>query len=225
MLGRTPRVIWGAIAAGAAVATLAIAASPAAATTDRVDYSDQANPICISTTKQIEQLYESFEAQLERLDPPRAKNRKQARRQARKRAHRFERLYEQLPNKVIALYKAELEQLKAVAPPPGYEDTVATWLANRGEIFSLYEQYLRIERELDGPLVDRGKDGKRPSRKAIKRAQKRYENLYEREERIEERIANDLEVNLELGTKLGAAYCVTGADGEIDVIDLDDWDD
>jgi hypothetical protein len=226
VLGGTPRLFWGAIAAGAAVATLAIAASPAAATTDRVDYSDQANPICISTSKQIEQLYESFEAQLERLDEPhRAKNRRQARRQARKLGRRFDRLYEQLPIKVIALYRIELQQLNAIAPPPGYEDSVARWLANRSEIFSLYEQYLQIDRELEGPLVDRGKGGKRPSRKAIKRAQKRYDKLYEREEQIEGRIANDLEVDLELGTKLGAAYCVTGADGEIDVIDVDDWDD
>jgi hypothetical protein len=225
VLGGTPRLIWGAIAAGAAAVALALIAAPARATTDRVDYSDQANPICISTTKQIEQLYESFEVQLERLEPERAKNRKQARRQGRKLVRRFERLYEQLPLKIIALYKVELEQLKAIAPPPGYEDTVARWITNRAEVFSLYEQYLQVERELDGPLVDRGKDGKRPSRKSIKRAGKRRANLDRLEEQIEEKLLNDSEVDLELGAKLGAAYCVTSADGEITVIDLDDWDD
>jgi hypothetical protein len=216
-----PKLFWGAIATSVAMATLAIVASPAAATTDRVDYSDQANPICASTNKQYTQVYESFEAQLDRLEGHRVKNRKQAR----KRSRRFERLYEQLPFQIIALYKAELEQLKAIVPPPGYEDTVTRWLGTRGEIAALYEQYLQIDQQLEGPLVESGKGGKRPSRKAIKRAQKRRAKLYEREDQIEEQLLNDSEVDLELGSKLGAAYCVTGADGEIALVTLDDWDD
>jgi hypothetical protein len=209
------------IATGVAIAALAIAASPAAATTDRIDYSDQANPICASTNKQYDQVYESFEAQLDRLDGRRSKNRKQAR----KRVRQFERLYEQLPFQIIALYKSELEQLKAIAPPPGYEDTVTRWLGTRGEIAALYEQYLQIDQQLEGPLLEPRKDGKRPSRKAIKRAQKRRSNLYRLEDRIEEQLLNDSEVDLELGSKLGAAYCVTGADGEIALVTIDDWSD
>jgi hypothetical protein len=215
-----PRRFWGAIAAGAAMAALAITASPAAATTDRVDYSDQANPICASTNKQYDQVYENFEAALERLDQ-RAKNRKQAR----KRVRQFERLYEQIPLQILALYKAELEQLKAISPPPGYEDTVGRWLGTRGEIATLYEQYLQIDQQLEGPLVEPGKHGKRPSRKAIKRAQKRRVNLHRQEDQIEEQLLNDSEVDLELGAKMGAAYCVTGADGEIATNLLDDWSD
>jgi hypothetical protein len=210
-----PRFVWGGIATGVAAAALALTAAPALATTDRVDYSDQANPICASTNKQIEQAYDSFEAALERLDNVHPKNRKQARREARKRGRLFERLYEELPFKVLALYQSELEQLKAISPPPGYEDTVARWLGTRGEIATLYGQYLQIDRELEGPLVDSGKGGKKPSRKAIKRAQKRRGNLHRLEDQIEERLFNDYEVDLELGAKMGAAYCVTGADGEI----------
>jgi hypothetical protein len=221
VLGGTPRLMWGMIATGVAIASLAIAASPAAATTDRIDYSDQANPICASTNKQYDQVYESFEAQLDRLDGRRSKNRKQAR----KRVRQFERLYEQLPFQIIALYKSELEQLKAIAPPPGYEDTVTRWLGTRGEIAALYEQYLQIDQQLEGPLLEPRKDGKRPSRKAIKRAQKRRSNLYRLEDRIEEQLLNDSEVDLELGSKLGAAYCVTGADGEIALVTIDDWSD
>jgi hypothetical protein len=221
VLGGTPRLMWGMIATGVAIAALAIAASPAAATTDRIDYSDQANPICASTNKQYDQVYESFEAQLDRLDGRRSKNRKQAR----KRVRQFERLYEQLPFQIIALYKSELEQLKAIAPPPGYEDTVTRWLGTRGEIAALYEQYLQIDQQLEGPLLEPRKDGKRPSRKAIKRAQKRRSNLYRLEDRIEEQLLNDSEVDLELGSKLGAAYCVTGADGEIALVTIDDWSD
>jgi hypothetical protein len=53
-----PRLVWGAIATGVGVAALALIAAPAHATTDRVDYSDQANPICISANKQTVQVYE-----------------------------------------------------------------------------------------------------------------------------------------------------------------------
>jgi DNA repair ATPase RecN len=211
----------GVLAACVAAGVFAIAAARADATTDRVDYSDQANPICASTNKQYVQLYESFEAAIERLDNRRVKNRKQARKLNRK----VERLYEQLPFQIIALYKAELEQLRAIAPPPGYEDTVARWLGTRTEIAALYDQYLQIEQELEGSIVDSGKSGKRPSRKAVKRAQKRRENLRRLEDRIEEQFLTDSEVDLELGAKMGAAYCVTGADGEIAVNFLDDWDD
>jgi hypothetical protein len=221
VFGGMPMLVCGAIATGVAMVALAIAASPAAATTDRVDYSDQANPICASTNKQYAQLYESVEAALERLDGRRPKSRKQARKLVRQ----FERLYEQLPFQIVALYKAELEQLKAISPPPGYEDTVARWLGSRGEIAALYEQYLLIDQQLEGPLVETGKSGKRPSRKAIKRAQKRRTNLHRREDQIEEQLLNDSEVDLELGSKMGAAYCVTGADGEIALVTLDDWDD
>lgn len=221
MLGGMPRVIWGAIGACAAMAALAISASPAAATTDRVDYSDQANPICASTNKQYEQVYEDFEAQLDRLEGRPSKNRKQAR----KRVRKFERIYEQLPFRILALYKAELEQLKAIAPPPGYEDTVARWLGTRGDIAALYERYLQIDQELEGPLVEPGKNGKKPSRKAIKRAQKRRTTLHRLEDQIEEQFLNDSEVDLELGAKMGAAYCVTSADGEIAQNFLEDWGD
>jgi hypothetical protein len=219
-----PRFVWGTIATGVATAALALTAAPAGATTDRLDYSDQANPICASTNKQIEQAYVAIEAALERLDNGHPKNRKQARRQAHKRARLFERLYEELPFQILALYKSELEQLKAISPPPGYEDTVARWLGTRGEIATLYEQYLQIERELEGPPVDSGEGTKRPSRKAIKRAQKRRANLHRLEDQIDERLLNDFEVDLELASKMGAAYCVTGADGEIATVVFDEGD-
>jgi hypothetical protein len=224
VLGGMPRFIWGAIAIGVALVALALSAAPADATTDRVDYSDQANPICASTNKQIQQTYEAFEAALERLDNGRPKNRKQARRQARKRDRLYERLYEELPLQVLALYKSELEQLKAISPPPGYEDTVARWLGTRGEIATLYEQYLQIDRELEGPLVDSGKRGKRPSMKAIKRAQKRRANLHRLEDQIDDRLLTDFEIDLELASKMGAAYCVTGADGEIATVVFEEGD-
>src|SRR5882724_8102584 len=104
----------GGIAIGGGLIALAIVASPALATTDRVDYSDQANPICASSNAQYEQLYESFDQEEERLYDVRTKSRKQA--------HRIQRRLDQLDNefpfKILAIYQSELNQLKAIAPPP-----------------------------------------------------------------------------------------------------------
>jgi len=203
-------MLRGGIAIGGSLVVLAFAASPAFATTDRVDYSDQANPICASSNAQYEQLYESFEQELKRLESVHPKNRKQARRFSK----RFGKLYDELPFKILAIYQAELDQLKSIAPPPGYEETVASWLANRQQILTLYQQYLQIEQEEDNGF---GTLHKRPSRKAIKRRQKRRDNLERLSDQIEEQFVTDSKIDLELGAKLGAAYCVTGATGSLAV--------
>jgi hypothetical protein len=198
----------GGIAIGGGLITLAIAASPALATTDRVDYSDHANPICASSNAQYEQLYESFEQEEERLYDARTKNRKQARRIQR----RLEQLDDGFPFKILAIYQSELNQLKAIAPPPGYEGTVANWLANRQQIVTLYQQYVQIEQQEERGSLN---FHKRPSRKAIKRRQKRRENLERMSVQIEEQLLTDAKINLELGSRMGAAYCVTGATGQL----------
>jgi hypothetical protein len=188
-----------------AMAALAIVAVPAGATTDRVDYSDQANPICASANKQVVQAYEFVAAETDRLEGLHPKNKKKARR-IRKRA---ERLYDQLPFQFLAIYRGELEQLKAIAAPPGYEATVARWLGAREQIAALYEQYLQIESALDS-IEFAGK-----SRKAIKRALKRERNLTRLEDQIDDQLFAAFDLDLELGAKMGAAYCVTAATGDI----------
>jgi hypothetical protein len=201
--------MWrGGIAIGGSMIALAIAASPAFATTDRVDYSDKANPICASSNAQVEQLYESTEAEIDRLDSLRPKSRKKARRLR----DRSEQLYDGLPFQIVAVYQAELDQLKSIAPPPGYEGTVASWLANRQQIVTLYQQYLQIEQKRDGFF---GNFRKRPSRQTIKRRLKRLNNLERQSTQIEEQLLTDSKVDLELGSRMGAAYCVTGATGEL----------
>ncbi len=185
---------------------LAMSAGPAFATTDRLDYADQANPICKSSNKQIDDLYEATEAEVDRLYDLRPKNRKKARR-IRRRADQLE---EQLPFQFVAIYQAELDSLKALAAPPGYESTVAAWLGTRQRIATLYQQYLQIEQELENGLDFRGK-----SRKAIKRLVKREHNLYRLENQIIDQFLVESEADLELGTRMGAAYCVTGATGNL----------
>jgi DNA repair exonuclease SbcCD ATPase subunit len=197
----------GIVAAGGCLVVLALTAGPAFATTDRLDYADQANPICKASNKQIEDLYEATEAEIDRLYDVRAKNRKQARR-LRKRAEQLE---EQLPFQIVALYKAELDSLKALAAPPGYESTVAAWLGTRQRIATLYDQYLQVEQELENGFGNfRGK-----SKKAIKRLQKREHNLYRLEDQIIDQFYIEYEADIELGTRMGAAYCVTGATGQL----------
>jgi hypothetical protein len=207
----------GIIAVGGSLIALALAASPALATTDRLDYADQANPICKSSNKQAEDLYESTEAEIDRLENLRPKNRKQARRIW----AREEQLYEQLPFQTQALYQAELDQLKALAAPPGYENTVATWLGARQEISTLYLQIIQIDQQEE----HLGDIRKRPSRKAIKRRHKRYQALERLYNAAVDRILIVAEVDLELGTRMGAAYCVTGATGQLPASIADpDWD-
>jgi len=57
----------GIAAVGGCLIALGIAAAPALGTTDRLDYADQANPICKSSNKQIDDLYEATEAEVDRL--------------------------------------------------------------------------------------------------------------------------------------------------------------
>ena len=206
----------GLLAFAGVVAALAVTAAPAVATTDRIDYSDQANPICASTHRQVLQLYESIEAEAARLDNLHPKSRKKSRQIYK----RIGRLYEEFPLRYIALFRAELDQLKAIAPPPGYEGDVARWLATREELVTLYLQYTQIELQLEnGPGVRRP-----PTRKEVKRRAKRRANLESLEEQIDQKLLTDSETDLELGAKLGAAYCVTGADGVIAVTFSDSGD-
>jgi hypothetical protein len=183
-----------------------------------LDYADQANPICKSSNKQAEDLYESSEAEIERIENLRPKNRKQARRLS----NRADQLYEQLPFQTQALYQAELDQLKALAAPPGYENTVATWLGTRQEISTLYLQVIQIEQREEQGF---GRLPRHPSRKALKRRHKRYEALERLYDAAIDRFLIIAEVDLELGTRMGAAYCVTGATGGLPASIADpDWD-
>jgi hypothetical protein len=197
----------GIAAVGGSLIAMAIAASPAVATTDRLDYADHANPVCASSNAQVERLYESTEAEIERLDDLRPNSRKKSRRLR----ERSDQLYEQLPFQIVALYQAELDQLKSLAAPPGYDGTVASWLATRQQIATLYLQYLQIEQKQER-LFD---FHKRPSRKTIRREQKRLSNLGRLSHQTEDQLVTDAKVDLELGSRLGAAYCVTGATGQL----------
>jgi hypothetical protein len=193
---------------GGCLMALGLVAAPALAATDRLDYADQANPICKSSNKQAEDLYEATEAEINRLERLNPKNRKQARR-----LHdRADQLYEQEPFQAQAIYQAELDQLKALSAPPGYENTVATWLGARQEFATLYLQIIQLDQREEQGF---GSFPRHPSRKALKRRQKRIQALERRYDAAVDRILVIAQVDLELGTRMGAAYCVTGATGQL----------
>lgn len=186
---------------------LALSAGPAFATSDRLDYADQANPICKSSNQQTDDLIQSTEAEIDRLYGLHPKSRKKARRLRERR----DLLEQQLPFQIVALYQAELENLEKIAAPPGYESTVAAWLGTRQRISALYQQYLQVDQQLESGLGSfRGR-----SRKAIKRHLKREQNLFKLEDQITQEFETESAADLELGTRMGAAYCVTGATGNL----------
>lgn len=186
---------------------LALSAGPAFATSDRLDYADQANPICKSSNQQTDDLIQSTEAEIDRLYGLHPKSRKKARRLRERR----DLLEQQLPFQIVALYQAELENLEKIAAPPGYESTVAAWLGTRQRISALYQKYLQVDQQLESGLGSfRGR-----SRKAIKRHLKREQNLFKLEDQITQEFETESAADLELGTRMGAAYCVTGATGNL----------
>jgi hypothetical protein len=202
---------------GGCLVGLGLVAAPALAATDRLDYADQANPICKSANQQALDLYEATEAEIERLESLRPKNRKQARR----RRARADQLYEQEPFQAQAIYQAELNQLKALSAPPGYENTVATWLGARQEFSTLYLQIIQLEQREEQGF---GSFPRHPSRKALKRRHKRYQALERRYDAAIDRILIIAAVDLELGTRMGASYCVTGATGRLPAFVADPGD-
>lgn len=193
---------------GGCLVALTLTAATAFATADRLDYADQANPLCKSSNKQMEDLYESTEAEIDRLYDLHPTSRKKAHRLSERR----DQLEAQLPFQIQALYQAALDNLKSIAAPPGYESTVTAWLANRQQIATLYLQYLQIEQKEEGGFES---FHKRPSRKAIKRRHKQLQDLERQLDQTVGQLLTDGDVDLELGTRMGAAYCVTGATGEL----------
>jgi ribosome-associated translation inhibitor RaiA len=208
VLGGMPRFVWGAIATGVAVAALAMAATPARATTDRVDYDAQVNPICASANAEAKQLYESAEQTFARLDRKADKARGKKRK---KLEARSERLFEQLPDLSLAIYFRELDRLKGVPPATGDETLVSDWLTNRQTALDLTAQANRIGKRADR-LFTKGFRGH--TLKAIQRWEKKFKKLQQQVNQIYQELEPLNERDIELGTQLGATYCVTFATGQ-----------
>jgi ribosome-associated translation inhibitor RaiA len=208
-----PSFMWGAIATGVAVAALAMAATPARATTDRADYDAQVNSICKVSNAQQEQFIDSLEQTLARLDRRAHKLRGKKRQKIRQRE---ERLFEQAPSQSLAIVSAELAQLKAVLPAPGDEALVSEWLAKRDLEVQLYVQTIQIDAQIDKVYdIDLFAHNYKQLRKKIRRQDRQLKRLRRQENSLYEQLEATYKADLELGTQLGANYCVTGATGTV----------
>ena len=207
-------MLRGGIAIGGGLVVLAIAASPALATTDRVDYDAQVNPICASANTRAKQLYDEFEALAKRLPNSGSgsasstgpkRNKKESKLQ-----RRVERLFSQLPFQVQAIYDTELAQLKQVASAPGDEPLVSTWLANRQTMQDLNKQFNVLEARIER-LFNR--EFKRRIIRSFEKLERKENRLQKKADAIYARLEPLRNGDVQLGTQLGATYCVTDATG------------
>jgi hypothetical protein len=199
----------GVISVGGVVAVLAVLAAPAQATTDRADYAVQANTICKSSNAQQDQLYESFEQTVKRLNAKEQKARGKKRERIEKRLNV---LFDQLPVQGLAIFSTEIGQLAQVAPAPGDEAVVADWIAGRRSLVDLIAQSNAIETRLehlfDSNRIFHSLRGFRKLDRKERRLKRQAAALAPQIEALEKK-------DLELGTELGATYCVTGASGTV----------
>jgi ribosome-associated translation inhibitor RaiA len=211
VLGGMPRAIWGAFVAGVTTAALAIAASPAHATSDRVDYDAQVNPICAAANSQAEQVYAAFEQRFAQLKRKESKVRGKKKRE--KIESRLSSLFFDAGDQNVAVYAAEVARLKQVSAAPGDESLVSDWLAARQEVVDLSAESNTLQREEDR-LFTRTYAGAHSLRKFL-RLQKRLSVLDRQLNVLEAQLDPLYTKDIELGAKLGASYCVSSATGAI----------
>src|SRR4051794_7013577 len=198
---------------GGCLVALGLVAAPALATTDRLDYADQANPICKSSNTQVEQLITSFQQTFKALDRRANKLHGKKRRRV---EQQQERLYEQIPFQFLGLESAELTQLKAIAPAPGDDSLVRDWLGSRELKLSLYQQTIPIEQRIEKVYeTDIGASSLKKFERKLKRQQRQVKRLERQLDSLYDQYEAAGKVDLELGTQLGATYCVTQATGSI----------
>jgi hypothetical protein len=208
VLGGTPRAVWGAIAIAVAIGTLAVAAAPARATTDRADYQAQVNPICASANSQAKALWEAF------FQTSAALERKAKKLHGKKRARlerRIDGLFFRLDDEILAVYSAALAQLQLVPPAPGDEGLVTEWLATRQALQNLSAQSNALVQRIDRLFTRQFQDIR--SYRAYLRLEKKLKRLERKANALQAQIIPLYEKDIELGAKLGATYCVSEATG------------
>jgi hypothetical protein len=197
----------GGVAVIGGIVALAIAATPAHATTDRADYAAQANTICKSGNAQQKQLYESFEQAIDRIN---AKEKKARGKKQAKLENKIDRLFSQIDDQSLAIADATHAQLKLIPAAPGDEQLVADWLGISQGLLDLIGQLnalnAKIEKLFFAPPKGHSLRAFMKQERKVKRLEKQANGLYAQLEPLNEK-------DIELGTQLGATYCVTGATG------------
>jgi hypothetical protein len=215
-----------AIALAITMLALAITAPSAGAAATRAEYAAQVNPICAYANAQIEQVYREIEAKIKRLERKQKKAGKNngssvivfnaTATESRKKKKRdglldpFDRLFLEISERTLAISAAALGQLRQVAPAPGDEALVTSWLANRQMIQELGERSARLERQ---SLRLFNRSDRIHSIRGLKRLEQKERRLNRQSNRLYAQLEPAYELDVELGTQLGATYCVTGATG------------
>lgn len=107
----------------------------------------------------------------------------------------------------LAILRRELKSLSKVAPAPGDQALVASWLNTRRSIQSLVERDVAIAARLQR-LEDKYFNGKRPSGAGLKEALRRVGNLGRTINRIEGRVSQESDTESSLAFTLGALDCI-----------------
>jgi hypothetical protein len=181
---------------------MAIGSATAHAASTRAEYAAQVNPICAAASAEDQRLTESAEQELGRIHRALkgAEGRKRQKLLARDR-----KLSSALPDRHLRIRYSELAQLRAVAPAPGDDGLVATWLDGRKQNLDLTSKVNSIDRRVERLF-------KRFRTRDIEEL-----NRLDRKIRVLDKRANELNnqvfeletQNDELGTQLGATECVT----------------
>jgi hypothetical protein len=191
-----------------ASAALALGAAPALATADRAEYAANANPVCAAANAQSERLLDDFSRRLTKLSQKENESRG---RNGRSPFTDIDRMFSRINARLLALSAATNGQLQNIAPAPGDEAIVGSWLAARTESVALLVRSNRIDKKISRLFNQTFSGSLGKGFKAIRRAEARQRKLEARQARIAARYFELYEVDVELGTKLGATYCVTSA--------------
>lgn len=108
-------------------------------------------------------------------------------------------------DQIVAAFRSELTALDALAPAPGDESIVSSWLSNRHLIQDLVETHIALDRHLQR-LDERVFNGKHGPR-AVKRFLKRERRIDRRLSRMARQVEQAAPVDVQLGWTLGATEC------------------
>jgi hypothetical protein len=189
-MGRLGKIV---VVCAAAIA-LHVAGASAAAT--RSEYAAQVNPICASANAQADQVFKRLARKVRKLD--RAQGKKG---NGLGLLGRIGKLFAQADRRTEQIYDAELAQIAPIAPAPGDEAVVASWLGNRAQLLTLVKRISRLNEKIQR-LFSGIPDQKGFAH--LKRLERRSKRLAKEYARLDD-------IDLELGTQLGVSYCVTGA--------------
>ena len=182
---------------------LAVLPAAALATVDRADYAAQVNPICASANVRDQQLTVRAEERFAQL------HRKLRRAQGQRRETllaKDRKLSLALPDRHLAIRYDELRGLQTVAPAPGDQSLVSSWLAARRSGLDLNHRLNKLDRR-DDRLLKR--TAQTIDIETLNRLDRKIRVLDKRASRLENKVIAAESTDFDLGAELGANDCIS----------------